>query len=122
MVTASGGGAVSVSAGATSNASVTYVALPGNGKLWVTDRGGAITGTSTVADGSNTHCRPVALALDDSGDLWVTSYGGSGGPDVLEYAAADIATTGSPSPAVVLTGFAGFNWPQLAFDPAPSLH
>lgn len=103
--TATGGGAVSVSAGATSNASVTYSALPGSGKLWVTDHGGAIDGVAatvpnpTVVVGLSNSNGPDGLALDANGNLWV---GMAGNKTLVEFRASQLASSSTPTPHVTI--------------------
>jgi hypothetical protein len=60
---------------------------------------------------------PVAVVFDNGGDLWVSTIGGTA-DNLLKYNAADLAATGSPAPAVVVSSNnISFDWPQIVFDP-----
>lgn len=116
----------------TLNIGAVGLAFDANGNLWAANctgndltmytpkqiaAGGSQTATVTISDdGSFTLGCTESLALDDGGDLWVSQTNNT----VLEYAAGDIAQTGHPAPAVVLTGFTGLGVAQLLFDPPPS--
>lgn len=81
--------------------------------------GGTPSPTVVISDdGSGNLSGPLCLAFDGQGALWVVGYGGPGGQDLVEFAAADIATSGKPAASVVLSGFTNINFPQLAFGPA----
>lgn len=81
--------------------------------------GGTPAATVVISDdGSGNLSGPLNLAFNSQGDLWESGYGGSGGQDLVKFAAADIAKTGHPTAAVVLSGFTGFNFPQIGFGPA----
>jgi ligand-binding sensor domain-containing protein len=53
--------------------------------------------------------------LDASGDLWVSS-----GDKVVKYEAAQLAASGSPAPALVLSGLSGLDQGFSAFNPPPA--
>lgn len=103
------------------------LAFDSAGNLWVADfsgntilkftpqqlsAGGAQTATVTLGglDG------PRGLALDNGGNLWVTQAFST----VMQIAAADLVTSGSPTPAKKLTGYGDNNIAALAFSPTPS--
>jgi hypothetical protein len=55
---------------------------------------------------------PTGLAFDDSGNLWVSSLNT---PAVDEYAAGQLAASGSPTPHTAISGVTA-PW-GLAFNP-----
>lgn len=56
---------------------------------------------------------PIGLAFDATGNLWVVNNVSN---SVVEYSASQLTTSGSPTPAVTLTGSA-LSWPDgIAFD------
>ena len=67
---------------------VTVYPLPSNGHA---------PPSATIS--SSTFQNPYGEAFDAAGDLWVSNYGGD---TVAEFTAAQLAATGSPTPAVVL--------------------
>ena len=61
----------------------------------------------------------TALTFDGAGNLWVGTYHGG---HILKYNASDLATTGTPAPAVNLTNSALFNGiVDLQFDTSGNL-
>jgi sugar lactone lactonase YvrE len=61
---------------------------------------------------------PIGLAFDAHGNLWVANNSAS---SIVEYTPSQLATSGSPAPAVTLTGSA-INFPnEIAFDHAGNL-
>lgn len=112
------------------------LAFDASGNLWVANIGadtvamytaaqiassGSPTATVTISDdGSNSLTSPVALQFDNAGNLWVSTIGGAS-DYILKYDAADLAATGSPAPAVKLSGFTNLNWPQMVFNPPTML-
>lgn len=112
------------------------LAFDASGNLWVANinddtvtmftpaqiaSSGSPTATITIGDdGSNSLIAPVALQFDNAGNLWVSTI--SGTTDyVLKYNAADLAASGTPAPAVKLSGFTYLNWPQMVFNPPSEL-
>ena len=128
------GSPATVRAGATpATASATYSARPGSGGLWVSNFGSAHTtvqytaaqlaGTTSAAAATSIATgteEEQASAFDADGNLWVTI---SGGTSVVEYSALQLATGGTPVPAVTISANAGsLNAPSgLAFDAAGDL-
>jgi sugar lactone lactonase YvrE len=117
------------------------VAFDANGDLWVSNCGGDCDGTGT-ADGSIAEFtpsqltaggdvapsvsitglgQPGALAFDGSGDLWVSGCGGQGcsSGSVSEYAPSQLASSGSPTLDVTISGSNEFD--DLAFDASGDL-
>ena len=96
------------------------LAFDSAGDLWVTNEGNstlveftrgqlAITGSPTPAvtlsaTAGDSLDDPEGLAFDSAGDLWVTNEGAS---TVVEFTPAQLAITGSPTPAVTLSATAG---------------
>ena len=128
-------GTVSVSAGATATASVTYLARPGSGALWVVGQSSSSTDaivTYTAAElAGNQLLIPAGLsgtsggaygaAFDGAGNLWVTHEAGNA---VVEFAAGQLMAGGTPTPAVTLsaTGAGSLASPTgLAFDAGGNL-
>lgn len=133
VVTVSGS-PVTVRAGGTpATASATYATRPGSGGLWVSNFGSAHTtvqytaaqlagttsaaATTSIATGA---AEEQGTAFDANGNLWVTINGGT---SIVEYSALQLATSGTPAPAVTISANAGsLNAPSgLAFDAAGDL-
>jgi sugar lactone lactonase YvrE len=128
------GSPVAVTSGkATAAATVTYSARPGSGGLWVSNFGSVHTTvqytaaqlastTSAVAATSITTgtIEELGAAFDANGNLWVTIYGGT---SIVEFSALQLATSGTPAPAVTISGNAGsLIYPSgLAFDAGGNL-
>jgi hypothetical protein len=70
----------------------------------------------TIAGPISLISTPSDLAFDSSGDLWVLS---SGDNALVEYTKAELAKSGSPTPASIIKGAAtGLNTPQyFAMEP-----
>ncbi len=112
------------------------MAFDANGGLWVAN--GAFTTSNTVvgysasqlaASGSpvpnvtlsaaaGSLFNPAGLAFDGSGNLWVSNFGVSnlGSSTVVEFAANQL-TTGSPTPAVIMSSSSLVGPAGLAFEP-----
>ncbi len=109
------------------------LAFDASGNLWVANDGssgagalvmftasqlassGSKTPSVTIGDdGSGNLFNPVYVVLDNGGNLWVSDFSKN---NILEFAAGDIGTSGTPAAKVVLTGFSYFNFPQFLFDP-----
>jgi streptogramin lyase len=91
------------------------------GDLWVANAGSIVefsrrdlgkstaTPTKVIQGGA----QYAGLAFDSSGNLWVDDYGGV---NVVEFTKSELRASGSPTPAVILSG-ADFDQPYgLAFD------
>lgn len=134
------GGAATVTAGSTAEATVTYAALPGgSGALWVAnlaastvvafeaERLGASTGAAATISISTGDVQ-YGAAFDSDGDLWVAQ---TSADRVAEFRANTLLASGNPAPAVVLSTNAGSVTPPtpasleapvgLAFDAAETL-
>jgi len=75
--------------------------------------------TITLPSTDVTYDCVTALSFDSGGNLWVGTYHGG---HILKYNAADLAATGTPAPAVVLTNAALFNGiVDLQFDASGNL-
>ena len=117
------------------------IALDAGGNLWVTDPSNNSIAEYTAAqlkkngqpkpnivisaDANGSLDSPEALAIDSNGNLWVANSAadGSGANTVVEFTKSQLATSGSPKPAVRLASNAGsINNPQgVAFDPLGNL-
>lgn len=60
---------------------------------------------------------PTAIAFDNSGNLWYTDFDNY---TIGEFAAAQLAAGGSPSPAVTILNSKKFNGTAIAFNPHAS--
>ncbi len=102
-----------------------------SGNLWVPEYYGSTVAEYTKAELTKSGSPPVHLtiagpislistpsdlAFDSSGDLWVLS---SGDNALVEYTKAELAKSGSPTPASIIKGAAtGLNTPQyFAMEP-----
>jgi sugar lactone lactonase YvrE len=128
--------------------SFTGVAFDGQGNLWAALSGGGIgaavveytrnqlakSGKPTpkvtlTSNGAGSLGEPVGLTFDAGGNLWVVN--GSSGPadhttganTLVEFTGSQLASSGSPAPAVTLGAKAGsLDQPEgLAFDPSGKL-
>ncbi len=121
------------------------IAFDASGNLWIADATGkllkiavsdlSVTGTPIpvvqinatsviTADGFALSLDgPDGLAFDPSGNLWVSNLYSDNAGSVVEFTPAQLATTGSPSPAVFLdSDIFGLNFHQptlLTFGPIP---
>lgn len=119
------GAATTVSPGTTANASVSYAARGGSGELWVGNL--AFPGIAASYSATNLAGGPAAtvtgpgsyVAFDVAGNLWTANVGDA----VYEFAAAQLTTTGAPTPAVTLnTDGSSLSFVQgLGFDAAGDL-
>jgi sugar lactone lactonase YvrE len=114
----------------------TGMAFARNGDLWVADLGtstvskytpaqlstsGRPTPAVTISSNGTSLAGPAYLAIDKAGDLWVSVYGTN---QIEEFTAAQLVTSGSPTPAVTLSsdGAGSITVPNgLAFDLSGSL-
>ena len=71
---------------------------------------------ATVTDNANSLTGPIGSAFDAAGDLWV---GNLGGTNISEFTPSQLAATGSPAPAVVISGPTSPS--AVAFDAAGDL-
>jgi len=108
------------------------IAFDPNGNLWVANGGnnsvvafsagelatsGSPTPSITLTANAGSLDNPAGLAFDASGNLWVSNMSGN---TVVEFAASQLAASGSPTPSVTVSG-ASLNGPVgLAFDPHAS--
>ncbi len=117
---------VTVSAGATASTSVSYALRPGSGALWVTNTTGlTVVAYSGAQLGASTGAAPVtALAtggapfgatFDAAGNLWVANPA-MVNSTVIEFNASQLGASGTPTPAVTLSGAALNGAEGLAFD------
>ncbi len=60
---------------------------------------------------------PAGLAFDASGDLWIANMLNN---SVVEFTPAQIAASGDPAPATVITGSSLSAPFGIAFDPHPA--
>jgi sugar lactone lactonase YvrE len=123
--------AVTINLGA--NAGTFGIAFDAQGDLWIANNGactiveftpsqltasGSPTPVITIVDGQPFTNEPIALAFDAHGNLWVANNPVSA---LVEYSASQLTASGSPTPAVTLTG-AAIDWPiALAFDSVGNL-
>jgi sugar lactone lactonase YvrE len=106
------------------------VAFDANGNLWVTlflqqavaeytasqlSAGGTVTPAVTLSGAAGSLVDPTGLAFDAHGNLWVANFGDS---SVVEFPVGQLASSGSPAPAVTISASSGsLSAPSgLAFD------
>ena len=77
---------------------------------------GAVTPTVTVSDNSNSLEGPVGSAFDAAGNLWV---GNLNGTSIAEFTPSQLASSGSPVPAIVISGLTAPS--AVAFDSSGDL-
>jgi sugar lactone lactonase YvrE len=77
---------------------------------------GSPTPVVTLSANAGSLDGPAGLAFDASGNLWVSNIDGTS-TTVVEFAASQIATSGSPAPSVTITGGSLSEPFGLAFDP-----
>ena len=108
------------------------IAFDAGGSLWVANTGantlakytssqltssGSPTPAVTITANAGSIVGPLFIAFDASGALWVAN-GNNGQNTVVSFSAAQLASSGSPVPAVTLSAIAGSlsNPGGLAFD------
>lgn len=111
----------------TSQASVAYTARPGTGGLWVASSNGGSPIAALYSSGElranqsagvSVSVADAYAVIDADGDLWIASRTGN---TLTEYLSAQLASSGTPQPAVTISG-SGLNGPDgLAFDPSGNL-
>jgi sugar lactone lactonase YvrE len=117
------------------------VAIDKSGNLWVADpfansvagytpsqlgQTGSPSATVRVsADASGSLVQPLAMAFDAAGDLWVANAAveGNGANTIVEFTPGQLASSGTPTPAVTLHDNAGsINGARgVTFDPGGNL-
>lgn len=128
--------AVTLSAAAdTSLETPVALAFDAHGNLWVANAvrntvvefasaqlaaTGSPTPAVTLRDTASSISGPLALAFDASGKLWVAN-GNSHADTVVAFTPAQLAASGRPQPAIVLTSSAFSNPAALAFDASGDL-
>jgi sugar lactone lactonase YvrE len=120
------------------SAAPTGIAFDASGNLWVAGTtpgaleeftpsqlttSGVPVPTVTLSDTSSSIFGPLMIAFDTAGDLWVANGNFFGTSTVVEFSAAQLAESGSPTPAVTLRSSDGsLNAPAgLAFDASGDL-
>lgn len=111
------GSPVTVSAGGSpAMASATYTARAGSGGMWVANFGATHTlaqYTAAQLGASSSVAAATAIAFatqsmfetfDANGNLWMSTWTGQ---TIVEYSASQLAASGTPTPAVILTSNAG---------------
>jgi sugar lactone lactonase YvrE len=78
---------------------------------------GATTPAVVITASGGSLGGPVGLAFDVGGNLWVANATAG---SVVEFAASQLATSGSPVPSVTLGGSSPTGAARLAFNPHPS--
>ncbi|MGO9601902.1 MAG: hypothetical protein ACLQAT_00605 [Candidatus Binataceae bacterium] len=70
--------------------------------------GNQIPAVILSSNGTGSIERPRGITFDDAGNLWVANYTHQASPlgTVVEFAAADLGTSGSPNPAVIISSTA----------------
>ncbi len=115
-----------VTVGATLNDSITYIARPGTGALWVANDANAAfvaysasqlgTSGAPVPSLSSSAAAPSAtanaMAFDPHGNLWEIAQGAS---QILEYGAGQL-TSGTPIAAITINDPNGVSVNGIAFD------
>ena len=111
--------AVTLGANAGSLSQPAGIAFDGNGNLWVANAAantvvefsasqlassGTPTPAVTIAASAGSLDGPLGLAFDFSNNLWVANANAG---SVVEFAAGQLAASGSPTPAVTLSASAG---------------
>lgn len=110
------------------------LAFDSHGNLWVANGAGTIVEFTPAEAASNSAPAPQVtittptnsalngIAFDNSGSMWIANapFGGTG--SLYVFTSAQIATTGSPTPAVTLTGTLSQYGPgQLLFEPGSTI-
>jgi sugar lactone lactonase YvrE len=108
-----------------------FIGFDANGNLWVANgNAGAntVTGFSpsqratsgspvpavTLTSNAGSLTRPAGIAFDASGNMWVSTVANH---TVVQFTVAQIASSGSPTPATTISGAALTEPFGLAFDP-----
>jgi hypothetical protein len=120
------GSPVTVTAGkATDTATVTYGPRTGSGGLWSVNFGGGVitklsaaqlaAGTSAAGAIAIATGAPeiTGIAFDANGNMWVSKFTSD---SIIEFPAAQLGASGSPTPGVVITGSILVDPAGLAFD------
>jgi sugar lactone lactonase YvrE len=106
-----------------------FGAFDASGDLWVTNYGSSTVAEFTPAqlaaggsptpaviissNGSHSLNEPWGIAFDSAGDLWVTNFGQA---TLVEFTPAQLATNGSPTPTVTVSGGSLDGSTGIAFD------
>jgi sugar lactone lactonase YvrE len=115
------GSPVNVANADTAHMGATFAVLPGTGQLWIGSSGGSPTVagynstqlTSGTAAGTSLSVGGTYVVLDAASNLWVAD---SAGNRILEYPAAALAASGTPTASVTLTS-GGLSGPDgITFD------
>jgi sugar lactone lactonase YvrE len=113
------------------------LAFDGHGNLWVADYAtntvlgfsasqlsstGSPTPAITISASAGSIQEPVGIAFDASGSLWVANTSNAAN-SVVKFTSSQLASSGSPTPSVILTATAmSINGPLLiAFDASGDL-
>ena len=112
------------------------LAFDAQGNLWVANvSGGTIVEYTPAQAASNggpvpqvtitapAGAEPASLAFDNSGTLWVGDEIGFNNGAMYAFKSSQLAATGSPTPAVTITGQANHFYPaQIVFDPGATIN
>ena len=121
---------VTISASSSSLSGPVGLAFDSSGSLWVANDANstvvkytsaqlAATGSPapsvTISATGTSLVNPIGLAFDSGGNLWVANFGNA---TVVKYGSAQLASTGSPVPDVILSASSGSlsGSLELAFD------
>ena len=110
------------------------LAFDSHGNLWIANGSGStiveFTPTQAASNGAPapqvtitapSGAVPDGIAIDNSGSIWV-SNAQSGAGSLYVFTSAQVATTGSPTPAVTITGTLSQYTPaQLLFEPGSTI-
>lgn len=111
------------------------LAFDAQGNLWVANvSGGTVVEYTPAEAGSNgapvpqvtittpIGSEPAPIAFDNSGSLWVGDEIGINNGAMYAFTSTQIASTGSPTPAITITGQANQFFPgQILFDPGATI-
>lgn len=111
------------------------LAFDSHGNLWVANGSGSTIVEFTPAQAMSNGAPapqvtitapslavPDGVAIDNSGSLWISNAPSGGTGSLYVFTSAQIATTGSPTPAVTITGTLSQYTPaQLAFEPGSNI-
>lgn len=113
---------ITISASSSSLSTPIGLAFDESGNLWAANAGsntvveykqtqltatGAPTPTVTVTGGTGSISGPLLIAFDASGNLWVANGNTSTPNTVVGFSPSQLATSGTPAPAVVLSASSG---------------